>query len=496
MRPGVNVTTRDNAPPTSIPVDVATAFMVGITEAGPTVPNVSDLVQNIEEYKAKWAPSGQAYAAGIGMFNAASSFFKRRGNRLYVGRVVGVGAVKAKIDVPQTGGGSPPVAFTVEAKGFGEYANSYTATIQDTAVNAEIGAGAFRIVLKSGTTVLESSYDLADTLAAQSWAVINSDYITVKPGAGTADPSPGDYALTGGLVDVGTIVDANWTAALANLSVALGPGTLSAPGMTTDAIHIAAAKHAEINGRVAFLDGADTATAATLIAASKAVIDASGKRSRYSSIFSPWVVVAGDAPGSIVKVPPAPVVQAVFASNMASGISANQPSAGERGILDIALDLTQSYSDADRQAMNAQGVNVLRDIFGTRKVYGWRTTADPVNDPRWIGLGNTLLHRQIIALANAVGERFIFRQIDGQGRLFTEFNGTLNSEVCMPLFLAGSLFGESPSEAYRINTASVNTPATIANNELHAVISVRMSPFTEEIDIEVVKYLVTEPIPA
>ena len=35
-----------------------------------------------------------------------------------------------------------------------------------------------------------------------------------------------------------------------------------------------------------------------------------------------------------------------------------------------------------------------------------------------------------------------------------------------------------------------------ADNQLRAVISVRMSPFSEMVNIEVVKYLVTEAIPA
>ena len=101
------------------------------------------------------------------------------------------------------------------------------------------------------------------------------------------------------------------------------------------------------------------------------------------------------------------------------------------------------------------------------------------------------------ALAGAVAERFMFRQIDGERRLINEFGAALIGEACMPFFLAGSLFGTSPDEAFFVDVGpSVNTDLTIANNELRAVIQLRMSPFGEEINIEIVKLLVTEQIAA
>ena len=193
----------------------------------------------------------------------------------------------------------------------------------------------------------------------------------------------------------------------------------------------------------------------------------------------------------------AAAVAGVFARNMAGGVSPNEPSAGELGKFNTVLSLTQSYSDASRQTLNSAGVNIIRDIYGDRKVYGWRTTADPVLDTRWLNLGNSIMVRAITAQAGAVGERFVFRQIDGQGILISQFGAALTGEVCMPLFFEGSLYGDSPSEAFSVDVGpSVNTPTTIANGELHAIIKMRMSPFAEEVRIEIVKYLVTESLAA
>jgi phage tail sheath protein FI len=303
--------------------------------------------------------------------------------------------------------------------------------------------------------------------------------------------------MAGGSNDVLNITDTSWQNAFNSLSYALGPGILMAPGATASSVYNMAAEAGRSQLRVAFLDGPDTPVASTVIAAARGVADAERVHSRYAGMFAPWQIVPGVTSGTVRKVPPSPSVAGIFARNMAAGYSANEPAAGELGRLRQTLAMTQTYTDADRQNLNTNGVNILRDIYGIFKVYGWRTTADPVNDPRWIALSNSILHRQIVAESNSVGERFIFRQIDGGGRLIGEFNGALVGEVCLPLFMAGSLYGDAPENAYKVDTGpSVNTDTTIANNELHAVISVRMAPFGEEVDIAIVKYLVTETIPA
>jgi len=302
--------------------------------------------------------------------------------------------------------------------------------------------------------------------------------------------------LATGADDIAGITNTQWQAAADSLSATLGPGIVFAPGATTDALHIIMANHALARGRGYFADGPNTSNTTTLINSSKLNIDSSGLRSRFSGLFVPWLVVP--ALGGVTKtIPPSPGVAGLFCRNVAGGLTANDPAAGDNGRLRMALDLTQNWTDAQRQQLNENGVNVIKDIFGVRKVYGWRTTADPVNDKKWINLGNSLLHRQIVALAGAVGERFVFRQIDGQGTLIGEFVGALVGEVCLPLYTAGSLFGRVPAEAFKVDGGpSVNTIATLADNQLRAVISVRMSPFSEMVNIEVVKYLVTEAIPA
>jgi hypothetical protein len=97
VRPGVNVTTRDTAPPSNVPTDVGTGFMIGITESGPTLPTNDDLVQNMDGFTARYAPSGRTFAAGITMHDSAEEFFAQGGSRLFIGRVVGPAAKAATV---------------------------------------------------------------------------------------------------------------------------------------------------------------------------------------------------------------------------------------------------------------------------------------------------------------------------------------------------------------------------------------------------------------
>lgn len=492
MRPGVNVTTRESAPPSTVPTTVGTGFMVGITEAGPSNPTINDLVQNMDEFTNKYFPNGRTYTQGITMYDSAETFFAEGGNRLFVGRVHGADAVAASVTLEDSAAAD---TLVVTARGAGEWANDYDIVVRTTTEDPDIAASNFRIRVVLDGDVLDESYDLPDVEAALTWGLSQS-LISIAGAASVLDPVAGTFSLAGGTNDISSVDNTSWQTAIDSLSSALGPGILFAPGVTTGAIYNMLAEGARRDLRVAFLDGADSATASTLVNAAKLVVDTTLQRSRFCGYFAPWLIVAGLTSTTVRKVPPSPAVAAAFCRNVAAGLSANEPAAGENGRFNTVLDLTQVYTDDERQNMNENGVNIIRDIYGVHKVYGWRSTADPVNDPRWIALNNSILHRQIVAQAGVIGERFIFRQIDGQGRLIGEFGASLEGNICMPMYAAGEFYGATPDEAYKVDVGpSVNTTATVANNELRAVISVKMSPFGEEVNIEIVKYLVTENIP-
>ena len=98
--------------------------------------------------------------------------------------------------------------------------------------------------------------------------------------------------------------------------------------------------------------------------------------------------------------------------------------------------------------------------------------------------------------ADAVAENYVFRQIDGGRRVFAALETDLNG-VCLRYFNLGALFGASAEEAFNVDTGEqVNTLATIAAQEIHAVIRLRVSPFGEWVAIDIVKVPIQQALAA
>src|SRR5918992_5428712 len=93
----------------------------------------------------------------------------------------------------------------------------------------------------------------------------------------------------------------------------------------------------------------------------------------------------------------------------------------------------------------------------------------------------------IAAEGDVIMERFVFRQLDGQKITLGEVEGELTA-MLLPYWEAGSLKGETPGEAFNVNVGpTVNTPATEAAGELHAVLSLKMSEMAEVVDLAISK---------
>jgi len=279
-------------------------------------------------------------------------------------------------------------------------------------------------------------------------------------------------------------VSTDWTDALDRLTADLGPGQVSAPGADDDAVNQALLDHAAATNRVALIEGPLTGDAAAMEAAADALTSA--QNGRYGSLWGPGVVIPGVSPGTTRTISWAPIEAAIIARNDLA-FTANEAAAGINGVSHYALDLTARYSDSEYEDLNEAGIDMARVRYGTIEAYGYRSLVDAATDPQWLSFGYSRLNMAIVAQANAIGERYVFSQIDGRFRTISSFGAEL-SAMLVPFWNAGALFGETAEDAFQVNVGGqVNTPATIANGELHAVLQVRMSPFAELVVIEIVK---------
>lgn len=93
----------------------------------------------------------------------------------------------------------------------------------------------------------------------------------------------------------------------------------------------------------------------------------------------------------------------------------------------------------------------------------------------------------IAAKAQMIGAQFVFKQLDAKGKTTSSLQ-TMLKGMLLPHFENGSLYGNTPSEAFNVQTGPlVNTVQTEENQELLAIIALKMSPDAEFVYITLVK---------
>ncbi len=469
--PGVTVTSGSSAPSTSPPTDTGTWFVTGITERGSTTKALGPF----RSLAAADAVLGDRVSYGV-VRDALETFFEEGGSEAYVARVPGPSPVTATVTA-KNGGGENTLKISATSPGaWGNDIDVVIATVESTS---------FTLTVKYLGSTVETSPTLATNAEAVAWAV-GSDYITLED-LGKGDPAAGTKELASGTDDHENVTEAQWTAALALFGADLGPGQVSAPGRTTEAAQEALLSHAATHNRVAILDGTDTATAGTLTAQAAAIQDST--YARYGALYAPWVVIPGLTTGTTRTVAPSALIAGLCARNDASGGNPNSAIAGASHAARFVTGLSQAaWSEANRGTLNEGAVNVIREVFGAVVPYDNITLVDQTEDATWAQLSNARLNAAICARAEAVAERHLFAQMDGQGIEFSKFNGDLVAEVFLPLYDQGALFGDTPEDAFSVDTSDqVNTEETIADGELHAAVTVRMSPSAETVEITISK---------
>jgi hypothetical protein len=459
---------------------VGTWFVVGAAEKGPTT--YPKLIRNMTEFQLHFG-SRQSYSI---LWDALETFFREGGSKAQVVRVAGASAVIATKTINDSQG-TPAASLKVDAKNAGAWGNSLSVAT----VAGNSGSERVLVITHSTLGEVDRSPSFADQASAVAWSR-NSDWVNVSIPGGASTNLPAvaaAAALTTGADDNSGITDNQRQAALAYFTRDLGPGQASIPGNTTTANLQALVAHARAYNRQAILDGTDTSSRSTLVTQAETL-----QGDEYGAIFAPWIYIPGVVGGTTRTVPPSSLVAGLMARSDSTQ-SPNVPAAGDNGVARYVLGLSQvGWSDTDRGLLNDDAVNIFRNLAGQVTLYGYRTLANPNGDVSWRSLANQRLRLKITAEAEKVAEAFLFDQIDGRGRKIAEFAGALTG-VLNGYYTAGSLYGETPDEAFSVDVGeSVNTPTTLAAGELRAVLTLRMSPFAEVIRIEIVKIAVSEQI--
>jgi hypothetical protein len=351
---------------------------------------------------------------------------------------------------------------------------------------------------RSAPTASDAAFMVGKTASGTDVARVTSmsQYVStfgVRTGAtDTYDNAESYFREGGSKLTVSPAADATGLdAALDLLTKDLGPGQVFVPGALgdDDAVRSGLLAHAAEKNRIALLHTAPDADVAELSAiAATLTADANA---RYGALFAPGGIFPGVTASDLRAASWDGAAAGIIARNDAQ-YGPNDAAAGAHGLSRFAVDVAATFVDADRETLNGLGVNLVRSIYGQVQNYGYRTPADP--DTGWGLLSNARLNMAIVAQLEAVAERYVFAQLDGRRVKINQFGADLVG-VLVPFYESGQLYGTTAQEAFYVDVGqAVNTDATIAAGELHAVVGVRMSPFAELVEIEIVKVAADQPL--
>lgn len=451
--------------------------MIGVCAKGPTdepikAISLADAIDHI----------GERVTANPYLYDALDCAFREGASVVYIGRAVGAEAAVASKDAVDA---SSKKTLKFLAKSPGEWGNGLKADITLT-------AGSIVVVVKLDGTVVETSPSLGTNAEVVEWGK-TSEYFDVEDtsaGEEAGDAKTQSITLAGGKDDVAGVSTAQIETALGVLTKDLGPGQVAAPGFTTEAIHKALLTHAAANNRRALLDDPIATTKAELISHATAL---RGPNARYGCLLGSWAIFPGVSLGTTRKGPYSGIQMGLTARSEAEGNNPNKAAAGPRGKSKYATGLVTLFTDAERGELDDAGVIASILVRGVVTTYGNVSLVNQTTEPNWKSFSSSRLVMGVAAKASEVLESYDFEQIDGHGYVFKKLQGDLSGAACMPFYLDNALYGTTPAEAFFVNTGpDVNTPTSIAAEEIKAQIGIRVSPTASFLEVEVVKVPTTE----
>ncbi len=220
--------------------------------------------------------------------------------------------------------------------------------------------------------------------------------------------------------------------------------TVAAPGATfggqansadaTSILNLLIAHAEQMRYRIAVLDSGDGQTP-DAVQALRANFD-----SRYAALYYPWVTVQDPVTGANLNLPPSGFVAGIYARNDVNNGVFKAPA---NEVIDLAIGLETILNDAQQEALNPLGINVLR-FFSERgyRVWGARTTS---SDPEWKYVS---VRRLFLYLEHSIdnGTQWVVFEPNGEP-LWTEVRRSI-SNFLLAEWRSGALTGSKPDEAF------------------------------------------------
>ena len=464
-------------------LSTGTAFIAGEASYGPEVPT---LVRSLSEGVSLYGPRSEA--ASLKLYDSLNSFFSLGGARAYVNRVLGSGGIAALKEVESA---LKTKALVVTAKYKGTYGNKLQLTVlaESLVITNEI-TGEVLETIKIGAELKARTYP------------IETAYVTVTEGSNYATAKT-EALKTATIASLATganptTTKAETTKAIEGFGKALGPGQLICPTATyglEESVHTAMGEHAQKNNRIAICDlkeaSVEKVTVATLTA----------EKGTYATSIAGYMIFTAST--CVVQGVTIGTTRTVLSSAVVAGLCAqvaktgndNQAPAGESYPLSpYVLSFTNPFKQAEVEELSTVGINAFKEINGVPTLFGFVTALSREKDLIFWQASPSRERMSLTFKSEAIGNKYLFKTIDGRKRLIHRFQGDLQA-IGLEQWNDGALFGETAPEAFLVNVEEpINTPTTIANGELNAELIVRLSPFANLVTITITSTPITEAV--
>jgi hypothetical protein len=477
--PGIISTVNTRSGTTSPGVEAGTFFVAGVTERGRT--DVLGTVRSMAEYASLY---GDRVTFGT-FYDHLRVFFDEGGALARVIRVVGPAAAAGELVLVD---GEAVDSMTLTARGAGAWSSSLDVVVAVGALPDTV-----RITLTYGDVT-----ELYDNIAsaADGARILNLRSVLVSAVSeggdlpvATVEGTP--LNLSAGDDDRDAIGTTNYITALTTYAgPETGPGAVAVPGQLAAVIGPTLLPYAKDATKIALMAPAITSTASAVKTDAAALLATPG--SEYGGIFYPAITISHN--GALIDISPEGYVAGVRARTVALAGPWRAP-AGDIAKSRTIISLVDDVDTAAGNALDASHVSVIRTLYGSSRLYGWRSLSTNVENYSLLTSADVINH--VLRIANRALEPLLFENIDSKGQLFARAYGVLVGEL-QPIALDGGLYalsdadGEEIDPGYSVVTdGSVNTPETLQLNELHASIAIRPSPSAALIKFSLTKTAVS-----
>lgn len=478
--PGVVISTAVRTGPSATTVrESSQLFVVGKAERGPADEAV--LIESIADFEAKFGD----YLSSSYLHPTVETFFEEGGTQCFVARTVGTGATSGAISLVDSS--SSVTVLTLTANGPGVWSADVDAEVVEVVVGVSFKVNLYyENVLVYSTGTVTSAAQAAGRI---NLSAIATQYVSAAAteGATTLPVALAATALSTGAAGA-TIVVGDFVASLGLFNGALGSGAVTCPELSNSTMHDALITHANANSRIAILhDNENTSIAAVIVTA---LALQGGDNAEHAALYYPWIEVPTTINGVTRFIPPVGYVAAKRATAH-NQTGSHVPAAGLLSASRFVSGVKADIDKANGDLLDEGGVNAIRIIQNSVRIYGARSLSADDENFRYITAQDTVNH--VVIEAGRSLEDLVFSTIDGRNTIFSAIESRLIA-ILSPLRDIGALFEAFDANGRKIDSgftvrcdAKLNPVSQLAGGTVKAKVGLRVSSVGDKIEVDIIK---------